>query len=180
MNLRLYDWGREFNPETVRPMHLEEAIDVIDYNAFYPGMYRKGPLWGDEASYVPCKPREYACDCGCGCGDDCTCGCHEGDECHCHEGEGHCHCHEESQKGQMIQNLVESAQFNVTKIELTDPLHIYTEKFESFIIYVCIEGGASIQVSSNDESGAPRMDNYEFAKGVVYPRPKSCDMPRGL
>ena len=188
MNLRLYDWGREFNPETARPMHLEEAIDVIDYNAFYPGMYRKGPLWGEEASYVPCKPREYACDCGCGCGDDCICGCHEGDECHCHEGEckcgdechchegeGQCHCHEESQEGQMIQNLVESAQFNVTKIELTDPLHIYTEKFESFIIYVCLEGGASIQVPSEDESGAPRMDNYEFAKGETIMVP--ADMP---
>lgn len=75
----------------------------------------------------------------------------------------------------MIQNLVESAQFNVTKIELTDPLHIYTEKFESFIIYVCLEGGASIQVPSEDESGAPRMDNYEFAKGETIMVP--ADMP---
>ena len=75
----------------------------------------------------------------------------------------------------MIQNLVESAQFNVTKIELTDPLHIYTEKFESFIIYVCLEGGASIQVPSEDESGAPRMDSYEFAKGETIMVP--ADMP---
>ena len=167
MNLRLYDWGREFNPETARPMHLEEAIDVIDYRAFCPSMYRKGPLWGDEASYVPCK----ACDCHCG--DDCHC--HDGEECHCHEEEDHCHCHEESQEGQMIQNLVDSAQFNVSKIELTDPLHIYTDRFESFIIYVCLEGGASVQVPSTDASGAACMENHEFTKGETILVP--ADMP---
>ena len=30
MTFRLYDWGREFNPETARQTHLEEAIDLID------------------------------------------------------------------------------------------------------------------------------------------------------
>lgn len=184
MNLRLYDWGREFDPATARPMHLEEAIDVIDYRPFNPKQYRKGPLWGEEASYVPCKARQCGCGCGCGCGDDCTCGCHEGGECHCHEeGEchchehegGECHCHEESQEGQMIQNLVESAQFNVSKIDLSDPLHIYTEKFGSCIVYVCIEGGASIQVPSNDASGAACMDNYELAKGETILIP--AEMP---
>lgn len=192
MNLRLYDWGREYDPATARPMHLEEAIDVIDYRPFNPEQYRKGPLWGEEASYVPCKARQ--CGCGCGCGDDCTCGCHEGGECHCHEedechchehegGEchchehegGECHCHEESQEGQMIQNLVECPQFNVSKIDLSDPLHIYTEKFGSCIVYMCIEGSASIQVPSNDESGAACMDNYELAKGETILIP--AEMP---
>ena len=55
MTFRLYDWGREFDPATARPTHIEEAIDVIDYRAFDPGLYRKGPLWGDEASDAPCK-----------------------------------------------------------------------------------------------------------------------------
>lgn len=154
MTFRLYDWGREKNPDTARPVHLEEAIDLIDYRPFNPDQYRKGPLWGDEASYVPCKSH--------------VCHCHEeGHECDCHE-EGHkCHCHEhdESQEGQMIQELVTCPQFCVSKIALTDPLHIYLEKFESFIIYVCLEGAASIQVPSVKENGEAYMENYEFGKG---------------
>jgi len=47
MTFRLYDWGREFNPATARTMHLEEAIDVIDYGKFKPEQWRKGPLWED-------------------------------------------------------------------------------------------------------------------------------------
>ena len=34
MTFRLYDWGREFNPATRRPMHLEEALDCIDYKKY--------------------------------------------------------------------------------------------------------------------------------------------------
>ena len=148
MTFRLYDWGREFNPATARKTHLDEAIDVIDYRPFDFGLYRKGPLWGDEASYVAC---------------------------HSHE-EGHeCHCHEESQEGQMIQNLVECPQFSVSKIALTDPLHIYTDKFESFIVYICLEGAASIQVPSVRENGEAYMENYEFSKGETILVP--ADMP---
>ena len=165
MTFRLYDWGREFDPATARKMHLEEAIDVIDYRAFDPGIYRKGPLWGEEASYVPCRPT--VCDCG----EECHCG----DECHCEE-EGHeCHCHDESQEGQMIQDLVECPQFCVSQIALTDPLHIYTEKFESFIVYICLEGAATIQVPSVNEKGEPCMDTYEFEKGETILVP--ADMP---
>ena len=140
MTFRLYDWGREFNPATARKMHLEEAIDVIDYRAFDPSIYRKGPLWGEEASYVPCQA-----------------------------------CHDESQEGQMIQDLVECPQFSVAKIALTDPLHIYTEKFESFIVYICLEGAASIQVPSTKENGEAYMENYEFKKGETILVP--ADMP---
>ena len=111
MTFRLYDWGREFNPATARKTHLEEAIDVIDYNAFDPSLYRKA-------------------------------------------------AHDEA-----VETLVEVPQFNVTKLKLTDPLHIYTEKFESFIVYVCLEGAASIQVPSVRENGEQYMENYEFAKG---------------
>lgn len=152
MTFRLYDWGREFNPDTARPMHLEEAIDLIDYRAFDPGQYRKGPLWGEESSYAPCKT--------CNCGDDCHCG-EEGHECHCHE-EHHHHS-----EGDVVETLVELPQFNVTKLNLKDPLHIYTEQFESFIIYMCIEGSASVQVPSTKESGEAYMENYEFSKGEV-------------
>lgn len=176
MTFRLYDWGREFNPATARKTHLDEAIDVIDYRAFDPGLYRKGPLWGDEASNEPC--RATLCSCGCGCGEDCDCGCQDGGECHCAE-EGHeCHCHEHHHhhhEGGVVETLVESPQFNVTKLNLTDPLHIYTDKFESFIVYICLDGAASIQVPSTKETGEAYMDNYEFAKGETILVP--ADMP---
>ena len=117
MTFRLYDWGREFNPATARKLHLEEAIDLIDYSAFNPELYKKGPLWGEE---------------------------------------DHKHT---------VETLVESPQFNVAKLNLTDPLHIYTEKFESFIIYICTEGAASVQVPSVNEKGEACMDTYEISKG---------------
>lgn len=173
MTFRLYDWGREFDPETARQMHLEEAIDLIDYGPFDAGLYRKGPLWGAEASYSPCAAAVHECHCheeGC---------CHEHEDgCDCHGHEGGCHCegghghggsepgvHVHDADGKIAETLVESMQFNVTKLNLTDPLHIYTEKFGSFIIYVCIGGAASVQVPSVNASGAACMDNYEVAEG---------------
>lgn len=137
MTFRLYDWGREFNPATARQMHLEEAIDLIDYRAFDPGLYRSGT-------------------------HQCSCGCNH---------EHHHHDHE----GGVVETLVESPQFNVTKLNLTDPLHIYTEQFESFIVYICIEGAASIQVPSTKDNGEAYMENYEFSKGEVILVP--AEMP---
>lgn len=131
MTFRLYDWGREFDPATARKMHLDEAIDVIDYKAFDSSLYQKGALWGEEA-------------------------------CHHHEGE-------------TVRTLVECPQFNVSKIALTDALHIYTDKFESFIVYICLEGAATIQVPSVDASGASCMETYDFEKGETILVP--ADMP---
>ena len=127
MTFRLYDWGREFNPATARKLHLEEAIDLIDYNAFNPELYKKGPLWGE-----------------------------------------HDHQH-------TVETLVESPEFNVAKLNLTDPLHIYTEQFGSFIVYICLEGAASVQVPSVKENGEAYMQNYEFAKGETILVP--AEMP---
>ena len=175
LTFRLYDWGREFDPATARQTHLEEAIDLINYGKFDEGLYRKGPLWGEEASHEPCKVPEGFY--GCRCGEECECGCHGDGECHCHE-EGHeCHCHEEGheehdhhvhthhQGDSIAETLVESPQFNVTKINLTDPLHIYTEQFATFIIYMCVEGEASIQVPVENEDGVKGMDNYVLKAG---------------
>ncbi len=40
---RLYDWGRENDPATARQMHLDEAIDCIDYQPYDPAnRKRKG------------------------------------------------------------------------------------------------------------------------------------------
>lgn len=137
MTFRLYDWGREFNPATARPLHLDEAIDIIDYRKFDETLFRKGPLWEKE--------------------------------CHCHEDE--CHCHEEK----VAETLAVRPEFCATKINLTDPLHIYTDQFESFIVYICVEGAASIQVPSKNEEGEDCMENYEIAKGETILVP--ADMP---
>ena len=180
LTFRLYDWGREFDPATARQIHLEEAIDLIDYGKFDEGLYRKGPLWGDEASSEPCKVPEsfYACSCGenhCCCGEGDECHCNEGEECHCHEdghectcGKHHDHQHAEPHhhhSDQVTETLVESPQFNVTKINLTDPLHIYTEQFATFIIYMCVEGEASVQVPVESVSGEKSMENYVVKAG---------------
>ena len=133
MTFRLYDWGREFNPATARPLHLEEAIDIIDYRKFDDSLFLKGPLWEKE--------------------------------CHCHDDE--CHCHEDK----VAETLAERPEFCATKINLTDPLHIYTEQFESFIVYICVEGAASIQVPKGEDC----MENYEFSKGETILVP--AEMP---
>ncbi len=158
MTFRLYDWGREHNPATARPTHLAEAIDIIDYRPYDFGNYRKGPAWGEEASHEPCKGLL------CQCGDECH---RDGEECHCHE-----HHHVE---GQVVETLVETPQFNANILHLSDPLHIYTEQFGSFIIYICLEGAASIQVPSTRENGEACMENYEFGKGETILVP--ADMP---
>ena len=145
MTFRLYDWGREFNPATARPLHLEEAIDFIDYGPFDSSQFRKGPAWGEEASHEPC-------------GHECECGNHH------HHGDL-----------KVVENLVEGHPFNVAKINLTDPLHIYTEKFESFVIYVCVEGAVSVQIPSTKEGGKSYMENHEFSKGDTILIP--ADMP---
>lgn len=137
MTFRLYDWGREFNPATARPLHLDEAIDIIDYRQFDQSLFIKGPLWEEE--------------------------------CHCHEEE--CHCHEDK----VTETLAVRPEFCATKINLTDPLHIYTEQFESFIVYICVEGAASIQVPSVNDKGEACMENYEFSKGETILVP--ADMP---
>lgn len=128
LTFRLYDWGREHDPATAREIHLEEAIDIIDYKAFDDSHYIKGPSWDNH---------------------------------------GH--------PAKAVETMVESPQFNVTRLNLSDPLHIYTDQFESFIIYICIEGAASIQIPSTRDNGEAYMENYEFSKGDTILVP--ADMP---
>ena len=45
----------------------------------------------------------------------------------------------------------------------------------SFIVYICIEGTASVQVPSFKDNGEACMDNYELAKGETILIP--ADMP---
>ncbi len=149
LTFRLYDWGREFNPKTARKMHLDEAIDLINYSMFDPSLYRKGPLWNEEKE---CCHEDHGCGCGhhheekCGCGHD-----------------------------EIVETLVKSPEFNVNRIKLSDPLHIYTEKFGRFIIYICLEGGMTIQVPAVNGKGEKCMDNYKVNKGDTILVP--ADMP---
>lgn len=136
LTFRLYDWGREFDPKTARQMHLEEAIDLIDYNAFDESLYKKSPLWHKHDG-------------------------HEGQECHCHE--------------ETVDKLVQSREFTVNKLKVTDPLHIYTEKFGRFIIYICTEGGVSVQVPSFGDKGGKSMESYHMKAGETILIP--ADMP---
>ena len=48
--------------------------------------------------------------------------------------------------GDLVQKLIDIPEFTVTKLLLTDPLHIYSEKFDSFILYSCLRGEASVQI----------------------------------
>lgn len=80
--------------------------------------------------------------------------------------EDKCECgHEHHHHDEVAEKLVETPQFNVTKINLTDPLHIYTEQFASFIIYMCVEGEASVQVPVENEAGEKGMENYVIKAG---------------
>lgn len=74
------------------------------------------------------------------------------------KGEGHDH--------KIVNNLVQIPEFTVNKINLTDTLHIYTEKFGSFLIYTCIEGRAEIKIAE---------EVYDLKKGgsILIP----ADMP---
>ncbi len=125
LTFRLYDWGREFDPKTARKMHLEEAIDLINYNKFDEKVYRKGALWGSEQTPVEDGP---------------------------------------------VKQLVKCPQFTVSKIEVKSPLKVSTETSGSFIVYICAEGEATIQVPV--ENG---LDNTHINKGETVLIP--ADMP---
>ncbi|MGM9735047.1 MAG: hypothetical protein ACI3ZL_01405 [Candidatus Cryptobacteroides sp.] len=77
-------------------------------------------------------------------------------------------------EGPIATILVERPEFNVTKINLSAPLHIYTEKFESYIIYICVDGEASIQYSSPTESGG------NLTQDIVLRRNEAVMIPAEL
>ena len=49
-------------------------------------------------------------------------------------------------KGEVVRKLIDIPEFTVTLLQLGDPLHIYSERFDSFILYSCIRGEASVQI----------------------------------
>jgi mannose-6-phosphate isomerase len=66
--------------------------------------------------------------------------------------------------------LCESDNFIITALDLKDTLHIYTERFDSFIIYICTQGSASFQVM---EGG--KKVSYDISKGGTILIPASLD-----
>lgn len=65
-----------------------------------------------------------------------------------------------SQTDGLSKQLVKRPEFSVNEIDLKDPLHIFAERADSFSIYTCISGEASIQVSEGD-----KMESYILAAG---------------
>ena len=59
------------------------------------------------------------------------------------------------------EQLVKRPEFSISKIMLKDPLHVFAAKADSFSIYTCLEGEASIQVP--DEHN--RMESYVLSAG---------------
>jgi len=88
---RIYDWGREHNPETAREMHLDLAIDIIDYNKYDLSQYHH--------AYCQNRENEILVDCDC---------------------------------------------FKISKLNPNKTLYYESTQFESFIIYMLIEGKITI------------------------------------
>lgn len=123
---RIYDWGRENNPQTAREMHLELAFDCINYSKYDSSRY-----------FVPAEEH------------------HHDDNC-----QDHC-----------IKKLTSNEHFTITSISLCSPLHIYLDKFESFILYFCSEG--QVAITLNHTSSSPQK--YDLSKGEWMLIPASLD-----
>lgn len=63
-----------------------------------------------------------------------------------------------SHEGDAVRKLLDIPEFTVTELHLTDPMHIYSEKFESFILYACVRGAASVQLEVLGQSVSFPMD----------------------
>lgn len=66
-------------------------------------------------------------------------------------------------------NLLDLPQFNVTRIDLKDAMHVFSEKFDSFVLYMCVEGAASVQLQVLD-----RTAGFDFGKGGLILVPAEC------
>ncbi|MDR3132522.1 MAG: class I mannose-6-phosphate isomerase [Prevotellaceae bacterium] len=119
---RIYDWGREHNPATARAMHVEQAIDIIDYT-------KKAEAKIDYAT-LPNEPVQ----------------------------------------------LVESPYFVTNLVEINRPLVRNLSDNDSFVIYVCIDGDATIQYNQRSETitkGETLLVPAAIADFTLLPSPKA-------
>ena len=146
LDISVFDWGEPMDPEN---LGVVDAIDFVDLHAHD---------WTE--------PEEDGCCPECGhahAAGECCChgeGHHDhGEECCCH-GEGHhnhsgeCCCHDHhhheeiAPEDRLTDPLIDIDPFTVTRIRLTDALHVYTDQFESFLLYTCAEGAAQIRIGA--------------------------------
>ena len=139
LDISVFDWNGFMDPED---LGVVDAIDFVDLCA-----------------HDRTEPED-------GCCEDCH---HDGGhECHCreegHDAHGHGHCGHDHHEGhphhddirpedRLTDTLVDIDPFTVTRIRLTDALHIYTEQFGSFLLYTCLEGAAEIRIPGPQEAG---------------------------
>ena len=55
----------------------------------------------------------------------------------------------EHEHEKIVRMLLQLPQFTASLLNMTDPLHIYTEKFDSCIAYTCIKGAFELKVGEN-------------------------------
>ena len=67
--------------------------------------------------------------------------------------------------GGQMEKLAECPEFNVTRIRLSEPLHIFSGESDSYILLVCVEGEASLQIPGTGEDGKRTVENYSLRKG---------------
>lgn len=111
ITFRLYDWGRENNPQTRREMHLEDALDCINFNKY------------DEARY------------------------------HFRRGAG-------------AVKLVDSGHFVINSLDIPEAVKLSNEQYDSFAIYVCTHGQASVQYAAD---GATQTCPVKEGEAVLVP-----------
>jgi len=117
---RVYDWGREHHPATAREMHVEQAIDVIDYT-----QKTHARIAYHAAPNTPVE-------------------------------------------------LVRSPYFTTNLLELTEPTARNLMRFDSFVIYVCVAGSATIVYRGGEEiitAGETALVPASIADVTLVPLP---------
>ena len=94
---RIYDWGRENNPATARPMHVDQALGCINFKRY------------DGAGFVA------------GGGDS------------------------------PVKKLISCKYFTANEMVLDQPLRVWPDRYESFILYTCLEG--EVLIVAGEEGG---------------------------
>lgn len=78
-------------------------------------------------------------------------------------------------KDDITAKLALEDEFAVTRLYLKDPMHIYTEQFGAFLVYLCVSGKASLQLQAESGDGRPKTDNYIIGEGEAVLVP--AEMP---
>lgn len=129
----------------------------------------------EALDFITLSPDGHRCHCH---EHDGECHCHEqGHECNCSDKEDHCDCDKadvkiEDNPEEEVFKVADEQEFIVSRILLRDPICIKTEDLESFALYTCLDGSASVQVPSADEKG--RMEIYPFGKDSTILVPADC------